>query len=107
MGSGAQRGQGFMKSLGLPILYSPCGWIRSCVTLVLFFFQAYFWPICSSFLSTFIFNQADLVFLILFFTPLRVFVFAGLDNELFYLDKTMMVFGDAKKIVEDMVKAVD
>ena len=32
---------------------------------------------------------------------------AGLDNELFYLDKTMMVFGDAKKVVEDMVKAVD
>ena len=33
--------------------------------------------------------------------------YAGLDNELFYLDKTMMVFGDAKKVIEDMVKAVD
>ena len=31
----------------------------------------------------------------------------GLDNELFYMDKTMMVFGDAKKVVEDMVKAVE
>ncbi|WP_027799449.1 NAD(P)(+) transhydrogenase (Re/Si-specific) subunit beta [Paraburkholderia dilworthii] len=33
--------------------------------------------------------------------------YAGLDNDLFYMDKTMMVFGDAKKVIEDMVKAVD
>lgn len=32
--------------------------------------------------------------------------YAGLDNELFYMDKTMMVFGDAKKVVEDLVKSV-
>ena len=33
--------------------------------------------------------------------------YAGLDNELFYDDKTMMFLGDAKECVEDLIKAVE
>jgi H+-translocating NAD(P) transhydrogenase subunit beta len=29
--------------------------------------------------------------------------FAGVDNELFYLDRTMLVFGDAKKVMTELV----
>jgi NAD(P) transhydrogenase subunit beta len=30
--------------------------------------------------------------------------FAGIDNELYYMDKTLMLFGDAKTFVSSLVK---
>jgi NAD(P) transhydrogenase subunit beta len=32
--------------------------------------------------------------------------FAGIDNELYYLDRTLMLFGDARTFVGQIVKAL-
>ena len=70
---------------------------------MLFFFQTHLWPNRWTF-HIFYFNNSRFSFS--FFNAALYPIFTGLDNALLCMDKTMMVFGDAKKVVEDMLKSV-
>jgi hypothetical protein len=57
-------------------------------------------------LSNFIFLSNRFSFSCSFSFRSKSLFFIKLNNELFYNDKTIVVFGDARNVIEDMVKAL-
>ena len=51
--------------------------------------------------------MVDTIYLIFIKRSMGGVGYAGVDNDVFYMDQTMMLLSDAKKMVEEIVKSID
>ena len=63
---------------------------------------------CSSLtISVIYISDVELAKTILFIERSMVSGYAGIQNEVFFRDNTMLLFGDAKKMCEEVVQSLD
>jgi NAD(P) transhydrogenase subunit beta len=63
---------------------------------------------CSSLtISVIYISDVELAKTILFIKRSMVSGYAGIQNEVFFRDNTMLLFGDAKKMCEEVVQSLD